>query len=343
MKPLVLTILPTRKCNLSCSYCKIKNQDYPGELNWLQWVICLKNLNEQIDSLCFTVLLGGDITVWGEDLVRFVEGMKKADIPYAFTTNGVLLTETYLKKLKDAGLDSISLSLDTLKVRKDKSENIKGQYTMSLLRLLNRLGFEDLHCTITVDTTNLEEVPEMIRYLTSYKTYSEITPMLFGKSKYYDYTSSYEDLKDRLFTKKDKGRIDKVMKEIVKMKKGGFLIHNTNNYLLNWSKFGIMQNWKCGYPVGLVVDADGSMRLCLQIKGEKVTKHSIKNLDFEKFLLDWYKDYNELCQGCYWNCAYEPKYLYEKTEDIEVVRDYFNHKVKQVEQFLEQQKKEVKK
>jgi len=91
--------------------------------------------------------------------------------------------------------------------------------------------------------------------------------MLFGKSTEYDYTSSYEDLRSRLFTEEDKGRIDAIMMEVVRMKKEGYLIHNTDNFLRSWSQYGIKQQWKCGYPINLVADADGSMRLCLQIKG----------------------------------------------------------------------------
>lgn len=331
IKPLVLTILPTRKCNLRCSYCKIRNQHFSNELNWASWAVLLHQLHKQIDSFCFTVLLGGDVTTWGEDLVKFVITMSRTNIPYGLTTNGLLLTEGYLKILKKCGLDSVSVSLDTLKSREDSNENVKSQTTIQLLSLLNKLGFKELHCTITVDNTNLEELPEIVKFLTSQKTYSEITPMLFGKSEAYDYTSDYETLKDRLFTEKDKGRIDKVMAEIVRMKKEGYLIHNTDNYLLNWSKFGIKQQWKCGYPVGLVADADGSMRLCLQIKGNRVTRHHIGSLDFDKFLVDWYKDYNELCQGCYWNCHFEAGYIYEKTGSIESVKDYYNHKVKDAE------------
>jgi MoaA/NifB/PqqE/SkfB family radical SAM enzyme len=166
-------------------------------------------------------LLGGDITVWGDDLIKFVKEMKETNIPYGFTTNMVLLTEEHLKNLKENGLDSISVSLDTLKNRKDGSENHKSWRAISSLPLLNELGFKELHCTIAVDKTNLEELPKIVEFLTRNKTYSEITPMLFGKSEAYDYTSSYEDLKDRLFISQDKQRIDKVMEEIVRMKKYG--------------------------------------------------------------------------------------------------------------------------
>jgi MoaA/NifB/PqqE/SkfB family radical SAM enzyme len=331
MQPLALTVLPTRKCNLNCAYCKIRNQNFPNELNWKEWVGVLKKVTRQFPSICFTVLLGGDITMWGENLVKFVKKMSKTNISWNFTTNGVLLSEKFLRKLKKNGLESISLSLDSLEKREDMWEDLKGKTTIGLLDILNQLSYKELHCTITVDKTNLEELPTLVKFLTSKNTYAEITPIIYGKNESYDYANSYETLKDRLSTEKDKEKIDEVMKELVEMKKQGYLIHNTDDYLLNWSKFVIRQNWKCEYPVNLVPDADGTMRLCLHIKGEKVRKHNIKNLDFEKFLKDWYDDYKKFCQGCYWNCSYESKYIYEKTNDLDLVRDYFNHKVKNAE------------
>jgi len=328
MKPLSLTILPTRKCNLKCSYCNIHDQHFPNELNWKQWVDNLKSLHEKIPSIGFTILLGGDVTTWGDDLPKFTKEMSKVGLPFAFTTNGVLLDETFLKKLKETATTSVSVSLDTLKNRADKHENIKSNTTMALLPMMNRLGFKDLHCTVTVDSTNLEEVPAIIKYLTSQKTYAEITPMLFGKSVAYDYTSSYWNLRYRLFTEKDKERIDAVMARIVAMKKEGYLIHNTDAFLLRWSTYGIRQHWKCRYPIGLVADADGSMRLCLQIKGDRVTKHNIGSLDFDKFLEDWHEDYLDNCQGCYWNCSYESKYVYEQTGSVADVEKYYSHGVR---------------
>jgi len=338
MKPLAITALPTRKCNLNCQYCKIKNNNFPNELNWEQWIVGLEKLYRQFDSLCFTCLLGGDITVWKDDLVKFVKGMSSTGIFYSFTTNGLLLTENFLKKLKENGLDSISVSLDSLKLRKDKFEYIKSQKTLVLLDLLNKLGFKELHCTITVDKINLTELPEIVRFLTKNKVVSEITPLIFGKTKAYDYASSREDLKDRILTTRDKYQVDEIMSKLVEMKRQGYLIHNTDNYLLNWSRYGIKQQWKCRYPIKLVLDADGTMRLCLHIKGDLVTRHNISNLNFKTFLRDWRKDFKKLCHGCYWNCQYEPKYIYEKTKDFKSVINYFNHRVKYAEKKIKKSK-----
>jgi len=329
--PLSVTILPTRKCNLNCAYCKIRNQNFVNELDWKRWIMYIRRLNKKIGSICFWILLGGEITTWGEDLIKFVKEISKTEIPWNFTTNGVLLTKEFLFKLRTSGLKSISVSLDSLKPREDFFENLKSQRTIQILDRLNKYGFKDLHCTITVDRTNLEELPQLIKFLTSKKTYSEITPLIFGKSPAYDYAGSHEELKDRLFTEKDKDKILKIMTEVIKMKKFDYLIHNTDYYLFHWANWGIRQDWKCGYPTSLVFDADGSARLCLHIKGKRAPKHNIKNFDYKRFLLDWYQDYEELCQGCYWNCQFEPAYIYGITKKVELVKKYFMHQVQDVE------------
>ncbi|MHA1590946.1 MAG: radical SAM protein [Candidatus Heimdallarchaeaceae archaeon] len=332
-EPFIATILPTRKCNLNCSYCRIRKQDFPNELNWKEWVSCLKLLYKQFDTMGFSVLLGGDVMTWGNDLVKFAEEMEKTGLPYAVNTNGVGLTDEVLLKLKHAG---ISTSLDTLNERGDKSETIKSQTTKQLIPRMNALGFKDLHCTITVDSTNLEEVPEIVRFLTDHNTWAEINGMVYGKNPAYDFCGSKEDLKDRLFVEGDQIRIDRTMNKLVRMKEDGCLIHNTDHFLLNWSKYGIHQQWKCGHPMGLAIDADGSMRLCLLIKGSRVPKHNVKNLNYKKFLDDWYKDYNDFCEGCYWDCQYEPEYIYRKTKCVKAVEKYYNHGVKEVEKQIKE-------
>jgi len=303
-------------------------------LNWKEWARYIKELVKKNPSIQFVCLLGGDISVWGEKLVSFSKRMK--EIFWNFTTNGVLLNdEKKLKKLRKE-MDSISLSLDSLKPKEDVWERLKSQTTIKLLPLLNKLGFRDLHCTITIDKTNLEELPDLVKFLTKNKTWAEITPVIFGKNKNYDYAASFDVLKKRLFTKKDIPKIKKIMLKMVEMKKEGYLIHNTDNYLLNWSKYVVKQQWKCGYPINLVFDADGSARLCLHVKGKRVVKHNIKDFNFDDFLKDWYKDFKELCKGCYWNCQYEPKYIYEKTKDLKDIKDYFNHKVKYAEKHIKE-------
>ena len=121
----------TDRCNLRCSYC-IQEED-------VEWVELSKILSfEEINRLVGILynlgvkklrLTGGEPTIRhdnGNDIVDLVSLLKSnyPDLDIALTTNGVLL-EKYSQPLKDAGLNRINISLDSLD--KDKMEFITNR------------------------------------------------------------------------------------------------------------------------------------------------------------------------------------------------------------------------
>ena len=112
-RPIIsLRITITNRCNENCIYChhdgmvSSKDEMTPDEI----YRICkiAKNLGVRKIRLS-----GGDPLV-RKDIVEIVEKIASLDFKdISLTTNGVLL-EKYAKDLKDAGLDRVNVSLDTL-------------------------------------------------------------------------------------------------------------------------------------------------------------------------------------------------------------------------------------
>ena len=109
---LSLRITITNRCNENCIYChhdgmvSSKDEMTPDEI----YTICkiAKKLGVRKIRLS-----GGDPLV-RKDIVEIVEKIASLDFQdISLTTNGVLL-EKYAKDLKDAGLDRVNVSLDTL-------------------------------------------------------------------------------------------------------------------------------------------------------------------------------------------------------------------------------------
>ncbi|MCQ2970615.1 MAG: GTP 3',8-cyclase MoaA [archaeon] len=109
---LSLRITITNRCNENCIYChhdgmvSSKDEMTPDELYKISKIakkIGVKRMR----------LSGGDPLV-RKDIVEIVEKIASLDFnDISLTTNGVLL-EKYAKDLKDAGLDRVNVSLDTL-------------------------------------------------------------------------------------------------------------------------------------------------------------------------------------------------------------------------------------
>lgn len=109
---LSLRITITNRCNENCIYChhdgmvSSKDEMSPDEL----YKICKIAKNNGVKKIR---LSGGDPLV-RKDIVEIVQKIANLDFKdISLTTNGVLL-EKYAKDLKEAGLDRVNVSLDTL-------------------------------------------------------------------------------------------------------------------------------------------------------------------------------------------------------------------------------------
>ena len=119
-----LRVSITDRCNYKCTYCKPEAQfKFISHEEILRYEEIVEIIQEAVDLGITKVRITG-----GEPLVRrgienFIKELKKIkrleDI--SLTTNGFFLAE-YVKKLKDAGLNRVNISLDSL--RKDKYHKI---------------------------------------------------------------------------------------------------------------------------------------------------------------------------------------------------------------------------
>lgn len=112
-----LRISVTERCNFRCQYCMPEKPFswVPKEnlLSFEDLFLFVKvGINEGISKIRIT---GGE-PLLRADLDKFIKMISdyKSDIDLALTTNGYLLKET-AKKLKDAGLKRLNISLDSLK------------------------------------------------------------------------------------------------------------------------------------------------------------------------------------------------------------------------------------
>ena len=109
---LSLRITLTNRCNVNCLYChhdgmvKSKDEMTADEL----YTIC--KIAKKIGVR--KIRLSGGEPLLKNDIVEIVEKIASLDFKdISMTTNGILL-EKYTQKLKDAGLDRVNVSLDTL-------------------------------------------------------------------------------------------------------------------------------------------------------------------------------------------------------------------------------------
>ncbi|MDP4110223.1 MAG: GTP 3',8-cyclase MoaA [Bacillota bacterium] len=111
-----LRLSVTDRCNLHCAYCMPGKCDYERQNELLSWgemeYICRMLSEEGLKKIKIT---GGE-PLLREGVSEFIGVLKK--IPrissVTLTTNGQLLSD-YLPKLKEAGVDGVNVSVDSLK------------------------------------------------------------------------------------------------------------------------------------------------------------------------------------------------------------------------------------
>ncbi|MBP5314184.1 MAG: radical SAM protein, partial [Eggerthellaceae bacterium] len=152
----------TRRCNLHCAHCRAgaENLQYQGELTFEQ----AKALVDDIASISDPVLIltGGEPLmceyVW--DIIAYA---KQKGLHPVMGTNATMIDEDVAKKLADAGIPRISVSLDFPSAQDhDTFRGEKGAFdaAMAGIREARRAGVE-VQINSTITKLNANRVQEM--------------------------------------------------------------------------------------------------------------------------------------------------------------------------------------
>lgn len=128
-----LRISVTQRCNFRCQYCMPEKPfEWTPKENLLSYEDMFSFIKVAVDNGINKIRLTGGEPLVREDLEKFIAMVKdyKSDIDLSLTTNGYLL-KNQVKRLKDAGLNRINISLDSLEketfwylTKKDVLQNV---------------------------------------------------------------------------------------------------------------------------------------------------------------------------------------------------------------------------
>lgn len=323
------TILITRKCNMRCSYCRVRKEKPKNELSTKQWLKVFDILKKL--KVGFNVILGGEPTMLNDGLCKIVRYCNKNQIPYAVSTNSVV-SRILRDKLLNSRIKNWSISFDTVDTRDtviDTDVFVKSSVGFQNLLYMKNAGVPDLHATITVTKKNLHEVPGMVSFLSKMGVWAEITAIHFSKGKGYDLFPKKEEIKELCFTKDDQKHINTIIEVLKRMKKDEkYMIHNDIEYFDAFKKYAIDLDWKCSKLFSLCIDSDGTMRTCLHYNGKHCKKFSIFDLEDEEKLKEFEKAWKKdrlTCKNCFWDCWVSAENQIKKV-GTEEAKKAFQHK-----------------
>ncbi|OWR31879.1 radical SAM protein [Saccharibacillus sp. O23] len=98
----------TSNCNFKCDYCCAYRRDDGSKIGAEEVI----RLIEDVPTLKRVRLSGGEVTLRFEDCVKIVDYCAKRGLATQLNTNGSLLSEERVRRLKEAGLSNIHLSFN---------------------------------------------------------------------------------------------------------------------------------------------------------------------------------------------------------------------------------------
>ena len=161
--PLVVSWNVTRKCNLKCSHCYINasKEELRGELTTEE----AKRLMDQISDVSRPLLvLSGGEPLLREDIYDLIRYGTSKGFRMGLGSNGSLIDEAIAKKLKDAGVKTVSISLDSsIPEKHDEFRGVEGswQKAVNAITALKQNGVL-VQVNTTVTQQNHEEIDEIM-------------------------------------------------------------------------------------------------------------------------------------------------------------------------------------
>ncbi len=154
----------TRGCNLACVHCRASSErgPYPGELSTEE---CLSVIDEIASiSKPVIILTGGEPLLRPDifDLARY--GTDKG-FRMVMATNGTLVTEELVQKMKASGIQRISVSLDgPSSETHDVFRKVKGAFERSLKGIeLAKKGGLEFQINTTITQMNLHLIADILK------------------------------------------------------------------------------------------------------------------------------------------------------------------------------------
>src|ERR1700677_2864477 len=119
--PVLVQIIPTRFCNLSCAYC--------NEYDKVSEPVPLEEMYRRIDALgrLGTAMIGisGGEPLTHPQLDDIIRRMRKTGAIAGMITNGFLLSPERIERLNRAGLDHMQISIDNLEPDEVSKKSLK--------------------------------------------------------------------------------------------------------------------------------------------------------------------------------------------------------------------------
>jgi MoaA/NifB/PqqE/SkfB family radical SAM enzyme len=119
--PILVHLIPIRRCNLSCSYCN----EYDSFSRPISKDVLFKRINLIADLGSANIHLSGGEPLLHPNIVEIIQQIRARGVFAGLLTNGYLLTTGLIEELNSAGLDYLQISVDNVQPDEISKKSLK--------------------------------------------------------------------------------------------------------------------------------------------------------------------------------------------------------------------------
>lgn len=169
----------TRKCNLNCLHCgsDCRSESQGVELTTESWLKIIDYMSTHFSPTLTYIITGGE-PLLHPDLLQIAKHIKQSGRRWGIVSNGLLLNPKRMNDLEEAGLSSLTLSVDGLAEAHNKLRQSPIAYrrVLSALKALgeSKLAFKDVVTCVYPDNLNdLEAIADLLieHHITSWRLF----------------------------------------------------------------------------------------------------------------------------------------------------------------------------
>lgn len=159
----------TSKCNLACKHCgsDCKIEDNCPNMPADDFLNVCKDVAKNYDASKVMVVVTGGEPLMRSDLEYCGNELKKMGFPWGMVSNGFAMTESRFRSLRNAGLKSVTVSLDGLKENHDWMRGVDGSFeravnAIKMLASEPNMVYDVVTCVNKRNILELDEVKKLL-------------------------------------------------------------------------------------------------------------------------------------------------------------------------------------
>lgn len=221
----------TTYCNMACPGCyrgcdrKRRAKIHKPIEEIKKEILLLKKIRN-----CQTISLSGGEPLLHPELREIINFIRKNGMNSNILTNGLLLNETLLTSLKQNGLTGISIRIDSLSKRGQKSEEALNPLREKYVDLVRKVGGIFLGFICVINKKNVSEIPKVIKWFQNNNEKVELLVLILKRQRLYSRKEKIDDSQEVSLNK----LLDEIYTKVPELEYGAYLGSPSKEPQVDW-------------------------------------------------------------------------------------------------------------